>query len=369
MPIQKALVVDDSKSARFSIKKMLEKMSVDVDFAVSAEEAITYLGDHQPDIIFMDHLMPGMDGFEATQTIKKNKEWATIPVVMCTSKEGSEYLEQAQSFGAIDILPKPATLRQITVILEKLGGAPKAKTTTLTDTQKTTTPTTTPAATAARNSQTISAGMSRDAIEKLARDTANGVAKHALESLVEDRLKQFRRELLIECESVAQQSAEKAIKQAADNIQSEVIRLSKPQLKEVAGEVSREVANNLIDARFNELSTNVLEQVSKQLADQKSEQPSTPEINPALLEEVKKTAHLVASQKAVESAEKVATEIAKNTATSIAEASAEKIAEELIEQARSSLESAIKSSQRKSLAMSTIAIIAAIGTIAVYFLK
>ncbi|MDE1460857.1 response regulator [Spartinivicinus poritis] len=120
MAISSALVVDDSKSARYSLRKMLEKMDVSVAFAESGEQALESLGDSQPDVIFMDHMMPGMDGLEATQAIKNNPEWAGIPVVMCTSKDGDEYAAEAKSYGAVGVLPKPATLKQIAEILDSL---------------------------------------------------------------------------------------------------------------------------------------------------------------------------------------------------------------------------------------------------------
>lgn len=354
MSIQKALVVDDSKSARFSIKKMLQKMSVGVDFAMSAEEAMAYLGkldiDTRPDIIFMDHLMPGMDGFEATKTIKQNKDWAAIPVVMCTSKEGSEYLEQAQSYGAIDILPKPASLKEISRILDQLGGTPEIK----------------PLKPAPASYTTISAGMSRDAIEKLARDTANGVAKHTLEKLVEDRLKQFRRELFIECENVAQQAAGKAIKQVSEEIQSNVVRLSKPQLNEIATSASQTAANTLILSRFNDLSNQVMLEVEKQLAEIREAIDKPLEIAPDLIEEIKNMARSVANDTAVKSAEEAAERIAAKTATDIAETCAELKSTEIAKEAQIPLEAAIQKSQRRAFAVSAIAILC---SVAVYFIK
>ncbi len=60
-----ALNVDDSKSARVVLKRMLEAYELDVDTTESAESTLDYLKAHRPDVIFMDHLMPGTDGFEA----------------------------------------------------------------------------------------------------------------------------------------------------------------------------------------------------------------------------------------------------------------------------------------------------------------
>ena len=100
-----ALIVDDSKSARVVLKKMLETHELNVDTAESAEDALEYLADHRPDVIFMDHLMPGMDGFEAVTAIKRNPDTATIPIMMYTSQEGEVYVGQARALGAVGVLP------------------------------------------------------------------------------------------------------------------------------------------------------------------------------------------------------------------------------------------------------------------------
>lgn len=115
-----ALLVDDSKSARFALRKLLERNGLRVDIAENAEQALGYLNDNRPDVIFMDHLMPGMDGFEAVKILKNQPGTASIPVVMCTSKDGDAYMAEAHAIGAVDILSKPATLGSLGVVLEKL---------------------------------------------------------------------------------------------------------------------------------------------------------------------------------------------------------------------------------------------------------
>ena len=123
--ITQALVVDDSKSARYSLKKMLTKQGVDILFAESAGAALNLLETEKPDVIFMDHLMPGMDGFEATKAIKANPLTTTIPIIMCTSREGADYEGEAKMNGASAILPKPAPEEILTQILTDLS-EPKA---------------------------------------------------------------------------------------------------------------------------------------------------------------------------------------------------------------------------------------------------
>ena len=116
-----ALVVDDSKTARVTLKRMLEKQNVDADTVESAQSAIDYLIDKTPDVIFMDHMMPGMDGLQAVEAIKGNPETATIPILMYTSKEGDLYVSQARALGAVGILPKQVEPAELYAVLNKLG--------------------------------------------------------------------------------------------------------------------------------------------------------------------------------------------------------------------------------------------------------
>ena len=113
---KKALVVDDSKLALIVLKKMLTEESLAVDTVESAEEALGYLINNKPDVIFLDHTMPGMNGLEALRIIKENPETATIPVMMYTSMKGEVYFSQARALGAVNVLPKqlePAALHEV----------------------------------------------------------------------------------------------------------------------------------------------------------------------------------------------------------------------------------------------------------------
>ncbi|HEU4624878.1 MAG TPA: response regulator [Steroidobacteraceae bacterium] len=120
MGAKRALIVDDSKSARVFLARILEKYEIDVDNAENAEAAIEYLGTHRPDVIFMDHMMPGMDGFQAVQAIKNNPRTATIPILMYTSQEGELYLGQARALGAVGVLPKQIKPADVSKVLYQL---------------------------------------------------------------------------------------------------------------------------------------------------------------------------------------------------------------------------------------------------------
>jgi CheY-like chemotaxis protein len=115
-----ALVVDDSKSARVILSRMLEKYDIGVDTAESAEQAIEYLKHNRPDAIFMDHLMPGMDGLQAVQAIKGNPQTAMIPIMMYTSQEGELYVGQARALGAMGVLPKQVRPVDVSKVLYEL---------------------------------------------------------------------------------------------------------------------------------------------------------------------------------------------------------------------------------------------------------
>ena len=121
---KRALVVDDSKSARAFLARMLEKHGLEVDTAETAEQAIVYLNRTRPDVIFMDHLMPGMDGFQAVQSIKNNPRTATIPIMMFTSQEGELYLGQARALGALGVLPKQVKPAEVSTVLHQLRLVP-----------------------------------------------------------------------------------------------------------------------------------------------------------------------------------------------------------------------------------------------------
>ena len=120
MARKRALVVDDSKSARVILSRMLEKYGIEVDMAESAEQAIEYLNQNRPDAIFMDHLMPGMDGLQAVQAIKSNPQTAMIPIMMYTSQEGELYVGQARALGAMGVLPKQVRPVDVSKVLYEL---------------------------------------------------------------------------------------------------------------------------------------------------------------------------------------------------------------------------------------------------------
>jgi CheY-like chemotaxis protein len=121
MSQQSALVVDDSKSARFALRKFLEQQGYAVDTAEGAAEAYGYLKSHRPSIIFLDHLMPGVDGFDALRTIRRDPACANIPVIICSSNEGDDFVREARAQGASDVLPKPPMREHIERVIVQIN--------------------------------------------------------------------------------------------------------------------------------------------------------------------------------------------------------------------------------------------------------
>lgn len=115
-----ALVVDDSRSARFALRKHLEHHAFKVDTAESARAAYHWLESQTPDLIFLDHVMPGEDGFEALRHLKADPRTASIPVVICSSNEGGAFTAEARSQGAADVLQKPPSPEQLKRVLQQI---------------------------------------------------------------------------------------------------------------------------------------------------------------------------------------------------------------------------------------------------------
>jgi CheY-like chemotaxis protein len=120
MDPMKILLVDDSKSARYALRLQLQRYGVEVDTADSAESAFEVLKGELPDAILMDHMMPGLNGFEALEVIREDPRTAHLPVVMCTSHEDADFAATAQRKGVVGILPKSGAPEKLPAILAKL---------------------------------------------------------------------------------------------------------------------------------------------------------------------------------------------------------------------------------------------------------
>jgi CheY-like chemotaxis protein len=123
MDQMKILLVDDSKSARYALRLQLQRHGVAVETADSAESAFEILKGELPDAILMDHMMPGLNGFEALEAIRLDARTAHLPVVMCTSHEDADFAATAERKGVVGILPKSVAPEKLPEILERLRAA------------------------------------------------------------------------------------------------------------------------------------------------------------------------------------------------------------------------------------------------------
>jgi len=109
MAIEMVLVVDDSPTELLIISRYLTRHGYGWMAAKDGEEAIVVARKHKPDLILMDIVMPGMNGYQATRTLSKDPETADIPILMITSKNQETDRLWGIRQGAIDYLVKPVS--------------------------------------------------------------------------------------------------------------------------------------------------------------------------------------------------------------------------------------------------------------------
>jgi twitching motility two-component system response regulator PilH len=107
MPVHKILVVDDSKTELHHLSEMLTKHGYAVRTAESGDEAMKRLAEEKPDLILMDVVMPGQNGFQLTRSITRDPRYAGMPVIMCTSKSQETDRVWGLRQGARDYVVKP----------------------------------------------------------------------------------------------------------------------------------------------------------------------------------------------------------------------------------------------------------------------
>jgi twitching motility two-component system response regulator PilH len=107
MPVKKILLVDDSKTELHHLSELLTKRGYTVRTAENGEEAMRKLAEEKPDLILMDVVMPGQNGFQLTRAITRDPNYADVPVIMCTSKNQETDKVWGMRQGARDYVVKP----------------------------------------------------------------------------------------------------------------------------------------------------------------------------------------------------------------------------------------------------------------------
>jgi two-component system, chemotaxis family, response regulator PixH len=115
-----ALIVEDVQTDLMILTSYLETLGWRVVSASSGEAALTYLNTNQPDIVFLDVVLPGRSGFEICRTIKSQTDTKKIPVVMCSTKNTDMDRFWGLKQGADFYLSKPVDRHEFLTVLEKL---------------------------------------------------------------------------------------------------------------------------------------------------------------------------------------------------------------------------------------------------------
>jgi len=115
----KVMVIDDSKTIRRTAETLLKKVGCEVITATDGFEALAKIADHRPNIIFVDIMMPRLDGYQTTALIKNNKVFRRTPVIMLSSKDGLFDRARGRIVGSEQYLTKPFTKEELLGAIKK----------------------------------------------------------------------------------------------------------------------------------------------------------------------------------------------------------------------------------------------------------
>jgi twitching motility two-component system response regulator PilG len=118
----KVMLIDDSRTIRRSAETMLSREGCEVITANDGFEALSLIHKHEPDLIFVDIMMPRLDGYQTCAIIKNNARFRTVPVIMLTSKDGLFDKARGRIVGSDQYLTKPFTRDELlAAVRDQLG--------------------------------------------------------------------------------------------------------------------------------------------------------------------------------------------------------------------------------------------------------
>lgn len=263
MRIAKALVVDDSKVAHLTLRKLLTERHIEVDWVGSGEEALAYMARQHPDIIFMDVMMPGMDGFETTAAIiNNNPDGAAPPIIMCSANATDEDKQNAKASGALEFFSKPYTPVEMDKILKRVNELPEPAgepapaldvvTAPMFESSRAGAPVEPPNVNASvyeriaeRAAWATAERVARDVATDIAQSKAEQSAQRVVEQLLRDRLEEAVQGTAKQAAQAAQETVRQALQditaQAVDAAQANVGKLVRPAAEQAVREISEEL--------------------------------------------------------------------------------------------------------------------------------
>jgi len=116
------LVVDDEPNIVLSLEFLMKKAGYEVRIARDGNEALEAVVEKTPDLILLDLMIPGRDGYDVCQTLRRSEEWAGIPIIMLTAKGREVEKEKGMALGANDYVTKPFSTSELTKRVKELLG-------------------------------------------------------------------------------------------------------------------------------------------------------------------------------------------------------------------------------------------------------
>jgi CheY-like chemotaxis protein len=306
----KILLVDDSKSARYALRLQLQRHEVVVETADSAEVALDQIKAEPPDAVFMDHTMPGMNGFEALEILKSDAKTAAIPVVMCTSNEDLEYREQALRKGAIDVLAKSAAKDRLSTLLdqvrETISGAAPAE--------------------AAAMPAAAPAAVDMASIEETIRRESARLLEERLDDILEERLQaalmpvlaDFGDRLTSDTHAQIDRRLTERMEAESKRLRDQVAEVQNEQAKLSVDRLSTELLPRAVAEQFEEERTNLAQLVQELLDNSLDNIGDQPEFLRRVSDKVEASVLATAEQSARRHAKEVSEEIARDQAEVVA---------------------------------------------------
>lgn len=117
---KKILVVDDSETNLLLLSAVLEDAGYDVKLMSNSYHAVQYIHDHRPDLILLDLLMPGMNGFEFMERLSNGQNRQKYPVVVVTAYDNHDNTRKAMDLGAMDVINKPIDINNFLMKVEQI---------------------------------------------------------------------------------------------------------------------------------------------------------------------------------------------------------------------------------------------------------